>query len=347
MIHQPSVPKKVATTPRNVQNHAKPRPSSCCFASAMASSEKKPVIATPKQTTANTAEMITVIFIESFKPSRLSVRPSVARDFAREHRGEEDEDRQGERHQRRDRGPRAEAREPPADAEERRARDQPPVEVAPCRHGEPICKQWMRTLEHQAEPRDRDRKRAAHDEEQRRVPFPGHVEKADDLSGVHHLRDGQPEAEQDSRREGREQLLRGGAHGCTTRWRTTYTVAIAVAMNTIVATIERFEPRAMPHTPWPLVQPPPMRVPKPTRNPATTINGIDPWIATANGAPFARMSAIAPIHSPTMNISRHAASENVGSSSPATMPLMPAMRPFASSKSTAATPISTPPKRPL
>src|SRR5215472_11913107 len=300
MIHQPSVPKKVATTPRKVQNQAKPRPSSRWAGSAMSPSEVKAVIAAAKQTTANTAEMITVIFMESFKVSASAPRPAVVRELTREHRGEENEHRQDERHQRRDRRPRAETREPPADAEERRARDQPPVEVLLGRQREPARKQRVRAPEHQAEPRDRDRERAADDEEQRRVPFPGDVEKADDLGGVHHLRDDQPQAENDSRRESGKQLLRRGAHGCTTRCRTTYTVAIAVAMNTIVATIERFEPRAMPHTPWPLVQPPPMRVPKPTRNPATTINGIDPWIATANGAPFARMSTIAPIHSPAM-----------------------------------------------
>ena len=42
-------------------------------------------------------------------------------------------------------------------------------------------------------------------------------------------------------------------------------------MNTPVATIERGDKRAMPHTPWPEVQPLPSRAPNPTRRPPTTI----------------------------------------------------------------------------
>ena len=50
---------------------------------------------------------------------------------------------------------------------------------------------------------------------------------------------------------------------------------MAVAQNTAVATIERLLKRPMPQTPWPLVQPEPRRVPKPTRSPATAITGKD------------------------------------------------------------------------
>ena len=42
--------------------------------------------------------------------------------------------------------------------------------------------------------------------------------------------------------------------------------------------IERFERRAMPHKPRPLVQPEPRRVPKPTRRPAATRTGTDACI---------------------------------------------------------------------
>jgi len=49
------------------------------------------------------------------------------------------------------------------------------------------------------------------------------------------------------------------------------TTTIAVPMKISVATIERGDNRAMPHTPWPEVQPPPRRVPKPTRSPAPAI----------------------------------------------------------------------------
>src|SRR6267154_1408823 len=44
---------------------------------------------------------------------------------------------------------------------------------------------------------------------------------------------------------------------CWIRWRATYTVANPVAMNARVAAIERGDSRETPHTPWPLVHPPP------------------------------------------------------------------------------------------
>jgi hypothetical protein len=53
------------------------------------------------------------------------------------------------------------------------------------------------------------------------------------------------------------------------RWRTSKTVAIPDAMNAWVATIERGDTREMPHTPCPLVQPDPLRVPTPMTSPAT------------------------------------------------------------------------------
>lgn len=46
-------------------------------------------------------------------------------------------------------------------------------------------------------------------------------------------------------------------------------VIIPTDKNTLVAVIERFENLAIPHTPWPLVQPLPNTVPKPTSSPAT------------------------------------------------------------------------------
>jgi hypothetical protein len=64
-------------------------------------------------------------------------------------------------------------------------------------------------------------------------------------------------------------------------------VSIATTKNTDVATIERFERRAMPQMPWPLVQPEPRRVPKPTRSPATTRTGRDAYIVTASALPVA------------------------------------------------------------
>ena len=42
-----------------------------------------------------------------------------------------------------------------------------------------------------------------------------------------------------------------------------------VAINTLVATSERTDRRPKPQTPWPLVQPLPIRVPRPTSAPAS------------------------------------------------------------------------------
>jgi hypothetical protein len=47
------------------------------------------------------------------------------------------------------------------------------------------------------------------------------------------------------------------------------TVTIAIPIKKLVATKERGERRESPHTPWPLVQPEPNRLPKPTSRPAT------------------------------------------------------------------------------
>jgi len=78
---------------------------------------------------------------------------------------------------------------------------------------------------------------------------------------------------------------------------------MAVAMNTSVAVIERGESRAMPHTPWPDVQPPPSRVPKPTRSPAAMaiaklggIHGIGTGCPTA---PSSSGAATRPIRNAT------------------------------------------------
>ena len=70
----------------------------------------------------------------------------------------------------------------------------------------------------------------------------------------------QADAEQESGAEGGESQARAASRKVA---------AMPVAMKTITATSERSEKRPRPHTPWPLVQPPPMRVPKPTSRPAS------------------------------------------------------------------------------
>lgn len=46
-------------------------------------------------------------------------------------------------------------------------------------------------------------------------------------------------------------------------------------MKLIVAMSDRIERRPKPHTPWPLVQPDPIRVPIPTSKPASKSSGND------------------------------------------------------------------------
>ena len=53
------------------------------------------------------------------------------------------------------------------------------------------------------------------------------------------------------------------------------TTTMAAPMKMAVATIERVEIRAIPQTPWPDVQPPPSRAPKPTRSPGLLSYGFD------------------------------------------------------------------------
>lgn len=59
------------------------------------------------------------------------------------------------------------------------------------------------------------------------------------------------------------------------------TVNMPTAMKMSVARNDRGLRRLIPHTPWPLVQPPPMRTPTPTKMPATAIAAIErPRVAT-------------------------------------------------------------------
>src|SRR6185295_1543016 len=116
-----------------------------------------------------------------------------------------------------------------------------------------------------------------------------------------------------------------------------------VAMNTITATSERSEKRPSPHTPWPLVQPPPMRVPKPTRAPASA-SQPQPTCeedVAGNNACQTKPAAIRP----AMKAARHARSPGGWANNPCSIPLTPAMRPLAASSHTLASPISTPPAR--
>ena len=70
-----------------------------------------------------------------------------------------------------------------------------------------------------------------------------------------HPADEESQPEDESRGEGSARIHRG-LHGAI-RWRAAKTVANPAAMNATVAAIERGDARETPHTPWPLVHPPP------------------------------------------------------------------------------------------
>ncbi len=113
-------------------------------------------------------------------------------------------------------------------------------------------------------------------------------------------------------------------------------------MKVSTATSERADRRARPHTPWPLVQPPPMRVPKPTSTPAIRI--IDDERTGAPIAVGATTLATAPARSkPTRKATRQARSLGVGGSSAPITPLTPAVRPWVRNSRVAAAPIAAPP----
>jgi hypothetical protein len=72
------------------------------------------------------------------------------------------------------------------------------------------------------------------------------------------------------------------------------TTTIAAPMNTAVAAIERTDSLAMPHTPWPEVQPLASRVPKPTSRPAAiTTTQLGGMTGAGIGSPAHAPAAIA------------------------------------------------------
>src|SRR3546814_8757285 len=77
-------------------------------------------------------------------------------------------------------------------------------------------------------------------------------------------------------------------------------VAMPVAMNVRVATIERAERRLTPQTPCPLVQPLPRRVPTPTASPATT--SVAGLAKLASIPPDTNITTSAPRGRPITNI---------------------------------------------
>src|SRR4029434_4749619 len=123
-----------------------------------------------------------------------------------------------------------------------------------------------------------------------------------------------------------------------------YTVAKPAIINVIVATTERTEKRLIPQTPWPLVQPLPSRVPKPTRRPARISAPVEREMLTVKTCGEKRRKRSPPVKRPTTNSTRHTVSSCVGLKSPHTIPLTPAILPLHSKRSDALRPMSIPPQ---
>ena len=69
----------------------------------------------------------------------------------------------------------------------------------------------------------------------------------------------------------------------------------------IVAKIERVEKRLIPHMPWPLVQPLPIFVPRPTNKPPTIIRGIEGVILNTTSFCEKKIKTKGPRTSPMIN----------------------------------------------
>src|SRR5262245_30869949 len=92
----------------------------------------------------------------------------------------------------------------------------------------------------------RHRQGASHHEGEARIPVAKELEKVDDLTRVHHLRDREPRAEEDA---GEERAGKPSHDQPPIPCRTTKTVTAPAAMKVIVAAKERGESRARPQTP--------------------------------------------------------------------------------------------------
>ena len=119
------------------------------------------------------------------------------------------------------------------------------------------------------------------------------------------------------------------------------TVMTPSVINVAVATNDRGDRRPSPHTPWPLVQPPPMRVPRPTRSPLTAISHKGAMDSAGTGTSITLCVSKPPPSRPTKNSQRQPRSGPA--KEPQAIPLMPAMRPSESSSHIADRPNKTPP----
>src|SRR5260370_27326363 len=106
------------------------------------------------------------------------------------------------------------------------------------------------------------------------MPRGSYVHEREPFAGPTHACDPQTDREHDAR--GERNGARTTLHGAPPPWRTRKTVSMPAAKNVSVAPIDRTESRLMPHTPWPLVQPPESLVPTPTKRPPATVAPVEP-----------------------------------------------------------------------
>src|ERR1700730_14375265 len=114
-------------------------------------------------------------------------------------------------------------------------------------------------------------------------------------------------------------------------------------MKMAVAVMERPESRAIPQMPWPEVQPPPSRVPKPTSRPAAITTAQLTGICGDGIAYPIQLAMSGAKMSPAVKAMRQPLSLIPKPRQPPNMPLMPATRPVNSINNTAERPISAPP----
>src|SRR6056297_669195 len=104
--------------------------------------------------------------------------------------------------ERRDSRPRTEPGNAPADAEYRRATDQPRVDIASRGQLEPLFDHRFITPQYETIADKGGHQRAAHHEDQARVPCSGDIEEIEYLGRVDHTRYGDPNAKDQADEEG-------------------------------------------------------------------------------------------------------------------------------------------------
>jgi len=114
-------------------------------------------------------------------------------------------------------------------------------------------------------------------------------------------------------------------------------------IKTRVATMDLGDNRPMPQIPWPLVQPLPRRVPKPTRKPAVISSPRGKSVRSLYESGKTLTKRNVPVIMPSKKTRRQSHSPAVGVSSSESMPLMPVIRPLKSSITVALRPINKPP----